>query len=106
MNEQEAVAALVSDLYEQIDQMKSRGIKNQAGHPMLRACDLPKPALASGYSRGKSHISSGRTRRSAWWDSPETLVAKVVRKGSSRKVDGSCKCISRRFPSRFALGNR
>ena len=33
MEEHEAVATLVSDLYEQIDQMKARGIKNQAGHP-------------------------------------------------------------------------
>lgn len=33
MNEHDAVAALVSDLYEQIDEMRARGIKNQAGHP-------------------------------------------------------------------------
>jgi hypothetical protein len=33
MNEHDAVSALVSDLYEQIDEMKARGIKNRAGHP-------------------------------------------------------------------------
>jgi hypothetical protein len=33
MDEHEAVGALVSDLHWQIDQMKPRGIKNEAGHP-------------------------------------------------------------------------
>jgi hypothetical protein len=33
VSQAEAVAALVTDLHWQIDQMKPRGIKNQAGHP-------------------------------------------------------------------------
>jgi len=32
MNEREAIKALISDLYWQIDQMAPRGIKNEAGH--------------------------------------------------------------------------
>lgn len=33
MNDDEAINALVSDLHWQIDQLRPRGIKNQAGHP-------------------------------------------------------------------------
>jgi hypothetical protein len=33
VSQAEAVAALITDLHAQIDQMRPRGIKNQAGHP-------------------------------------------------------------------------
>jgi len=35
MDEREAIAALVSDLHWQIDQLRPRGIKNQAGNPYI-----------------------------------------------------------------------
>ena len=50
MDDREAIAALVSDLYWQIDQMKPRGIRDKAGNPY-------NPSY---YKRGlKTAVSSG-----------------------------------------------
>ena len=51
MTDEDAIAALVTDLHWQIDQLKPRGIKNDAGHPY-------NPSY---YKRGLERDRAGRT---------------------------------------------
>lgn len=54
MNEREAVTALISDLYWQIDQMAPRGIKNEAGHSYNPS--YYKRGLKTAIERGDSEV--------------------------------------------------
>jgi hypothetical protein len=55
MNETEAIAALVSDLHWQIDQLRRRGIKNQAGNPYIPS--YYKRGLNNAIERGGSAVA-------------------------------------------------
>jgi hypothetical protein len=54
MNRHDAVARLISDLHEQIDQMPARGIKNSAGQPYIPS--YYKRGLEDAISRGKGAV--------------------------------------------------
>lgn len=55
MNVEEATAALVSDLHWQIDQLRQRGIKNQAGGPYIPS--YYKRGLDNALERGGTGVA-------------------------------------------------
>jgi hypothetical protein len=56
MNEHHEVAALISDLYWQIDQMKARGVKDRAGNPYNPS--YYKRGLQGAIDRGDTEVVS------------------------------------------------
>src|SRR4051794_26920670 len=55
MDERDGIAALVSDLHWQIDQLRRRGIKNQAGHPYIPS--YYKRGLNNAIERGGTAVA-------------------------------------------------